>query len=76
MPLEFFEQHYRTWPDEPLPALGNRTPREAAKLPSVRPRLISLLKEMEVMAERDRRAGRPAYDVTRMWAELGLERPG
>jgi hypothetical protein len=73
---EFMEQHYRTWPDQPLPALGNRTPREAAALKSARAQLISLLKEMEVMAERDRRAGRPAYDFTWMWAELGLERPG
>lgn len=72
---EFMEQHYRTWPNQPLPALGNRTPREAAALKSARPQLISLLKEMEVMAERDRRAGRPAYDFTWMWAELGLERP-
>lgn len=73
---EFMEQHYRTWPDQPLPALGDRTPREAAALESARPRLISLLKQMEVMAERDRRAGRPAYDFTWMWAELGLVRPG
>jgi hypothetical protein len=28
------------------------------------------------MAERDRRAGRPAYDFGWMWGELGLERPG
>lgn len=73
---EFMEQHYRTWPDQPLPALGDRTPRQAAALKSARPKLISLLKEMEVMAERDRRAGRPAYDFSWMWAELGLERPG
>jgi hypothetical protein len=72
---EFMERHYGSWPDQPLPALGNRTPRQAATLKSVRPRLIALLKEMEVRAERDRRAGRPAYDFTRMWAELGLERP-
>lgn len=58
------------------PALGHRTPRQAAGLKSSRPRLISLLKEMEVMAERDRRAGRQAYDFTWMRAELGLERPG
>jgi SEC-C motif-containing protein len=71
---QFMEQHYRSWPDQPLPALGNRTPREAAKLGSARPALIALLKEMEVMAARDRRAGRPAYDFSRIWAELGLER--
>lgn len=73
---QFYERHYRAWPETPLPALGNRTPREAAGSPSIRPKLIALLKEMEVMAARDRREGRPAYDFTWMWAELGLDRPG
>ena len=41
----------------------------------MRPRLISLLKSMDNMAERDRRACLPAYHVTRIWRELGLERP-
>lgn len=72
----FFERHYRAWLDERLPALGNRTPREAAGLASARPRVIALLKQMESMAERDRRAGRVAYDFGWMWAELGLDRPG
>ena len=72
---QFYEQHYRAWPDTPLPALGGRTPREAALLKSVRPRLVALLKQFETGAERDRRAGRPAYDFGWMWGELGMERP-
>jgi hypothetical protein len=64
------------WLDEPVPALDGRTPREAAALKSARPQLISLLKGMENLSERDRRAGRPAYDFGWMWGELGLDRPG
>ena len=72
---EFYENHYRNWVDRPLPTLGNRTPRRAARLKSVRPKLIALLKGMETMAARDRQAGRLGYDFGWMWAELGLDRP-
>ena len=71
---EFYEQHYRKWLDEPVPALGNRTPRHAAKLKTVRPRLITLLKDFESRSERQRRSGQIAYDFSWMWAELGLNR--
>lgn len=73
---EFYEQHYRRWLDEPVPALGNRTPREAARLKTGRPKLVALLQEFENMAARQRLEGRPAYDFGWMWGELGLERPG
>jgi len=73
---EFYAQHYRGWLDEPLPALRGRTPRQAASLKSWRGKVISLLKAMENMAERQRRDGRPAYDFGWMWEELGLGRPG
>jgi hypothetical protein len=72
---DFYERHYRGWPDTPLPALGGRTPRHAARLKTVRPRLVALLKDMEARSERLRRDGRPAYDFGWMWAELGLDRP-
>ena len=71
---EFYERHYRGWLDEPIPALGNRTPRHAAKLKTVRPKLIALLKDFESHSERQRQAGQPAYDFRWMWAELGLDR--
>ncbi len=72
---EFYEQHYRDWLDQPVPALGNRTPRHAARLKTMRPRLIALLKEFENRSERMRREERPAYDFGWMWKALGLERP-
>jgi hypothetical protein len=63
----FYEEHYRKWLDEPVPALGDRTPRHAAKLKTVRPKLIALLKDFESRSERQRRAGQPAYDFRWMW---------
>jgi hypothetical protein len=71
---KFYEQHYRNWLDEPVPALGNRTPRYAACLKTVRPKLIALLKDFESHAERQRRSGQIACDFTWMWRELGLSR--
>jgi hypothetical protein len=41
-----------------------------------RPKLISLLRGMDSMAERQRREGMPAYDFGWIWGELGLNRPG
>src|SRR5439155_480926 len=64
---EFYERHYRGWLDEPLPALDGRTPRQAAGLKSARPKLISLLKEMENLSARERLDGQPAYDFGWMW---------
>ena len=74
---QFYEEHYRKWVDAPLPALGGRTPREAAGLKSARPKLIALLKTMENTSKHERRKGRYAYDFGWMWEELGLEQqPG
>ena len=71
---EYYEDHYRKWLDEPVPALGNRTPRHAARLKTVRPKLVALLKDFESHSERQRRSGEIAYDFSWMWEELGLNR--
>jgi SEC-C motif-containing protein len=71
---EYYENHYRKWLDEPVPALGNRTPRHAARLKTVRPKLVALLKDFESHSERQRRAGEIAYDFSWMWDELELNR--
>ena len=70
----YYQDHYRKWLDEPVPALGNRTPRHAARLKTVRPKVITLLKDFESRSERQRRAGEIAYDFRWMWKELGLNR--
>ena len=71
---EFYDRYYRQWLDQPLPALGGRTPRHAARLKTGRPKLVALLKDLENRSERERQSGRPAYDTGWMWNELGVER--
>lgn len=71
---EFYARHYATWLDESLPMLGGCTPREAAKRPDLRRRLVALLRDMDASSERQRLAGEFAYDFTPIWRELGLER--
>ncbi|MGE0552556.1 MAG: hypothetical protein AB7R55_03915 [Gemmatimonadales bacterium] len=71
---DFLERHYASWVDEPIPALGGRTPRHAARLKTVRPKVIELLKQIENGLARERAAGRPAIDLAWLWAELGLTR--
>jgi hypothetical protein len=72
---ELYDRHYHTWLDRPVPALGNRTPRAAAQTKMWRPRLIDLLKRIENGAERAALMGRPPYDFSWIWKELGLDRP-
>ncbi len=72
---KYYEEHYRAWVDQPVPALDNLTPRNAAGDPRRRPKLIALLKEFENRGAHAAREGRPRYDFTWMWKELGLERP-
>lgn len=71
---EFYDRYYRQWLDQPLPALGGRSPRHAARLKTGRPKLVALLKDLENRTERERQGGRPAYDTGWLWNELGVER--
>src|SRR5688500_7893588 len=71
---QFYERHYRQWPDRSLPALKGKTPRQAAALKTLRPTLIAILKDMENhQAHADLENG-PPYDFTWLWEELGLQR--
>jgi hypothetical protein len=72
---ELYDRHYREWLDQPLPALGDRTPRHAAKLKTIAPRVVDLIKQMENREERGRQQGRPVYDFGWLWQALGLKRP-
>jgi hypothetical protein len=71
----FYDRYYAEWLDMPVPALGNRTPRAAARTKVWRGRLTALLKQFENTAERGARQGRRPYDFRWIWRELGLERP-
>ncbi len=61
------------WPDERIPALGQLTPRVAAKRHDKRVALEALLREFEHDADLLARAGTPAPDISRLRAALGME---
>jgi hypothetical protein len=70
---EYLDNHYRATLDAPVPALGNRTPRELTGTPEGRAMLADWLKSYESIA------GQPGvqaeirdYDITWIWEELGI----
>lgn len=69
------EESQEAWlthvPDQSLPALGGRTPREAARRPDDGPRLEALLRDFEHDADRARARGGPVPDIERLREELG-----
>jgi hypothetical protein len=69
---QYLDQHYASWPDRPLPALGGLTPRAALQNPSGREDVERLLRYFEHSAELERKEGRPAYDFSRLRRALGL----
>lgn len=64
------ERHWDAWLDTRLPALGNRTPRQAARTPEGRERLEAVLAEFAWAAERTPNAMSP--NVPALRARLGL----
>jgi len=69
---ETMERAYGNWLDEPIPYLGGKTPRQAAKTAKGRELVNRLLQEYENRAERDKKEGRPAYDFSRFRRELDI----
>ena len=70
---EFLDHHYRRVIDEPLPAVGNISPREAVCTAEGRKKVVGWLKYLE--NRENRRAqneGTPPYDFSWMWRELGI----
>jgi SEC-C motif len=60
------------WLDEPLPALGGESPREAAE-GARRGEVVRLLRGIENRAERSGRQGEPGVDAAWLRAELALD---
>jgi len=70
---EHFDRHYRQTLSDKIPALGDRTPRQAARSTAGRAQLVKWLKHMEnAEARRARRQGVTPYDFSWMWDELGI----
>jgi hypothetical protein len=65
--------HYRRFLDDQVPALGGRTPRDAARDPGMRPRLLDLMKDhLNGVEQMSRRDGIP-LDIGWVLDELGLQ---
>lgn len=69
------DEHYRQTLDDPLPMLGGRTLRQAAKTKKGREEAIDWLKQLENMEyRRASKQGHSAYDTRWIWEELGIGR--
>jgi hypothetical protein len=68
------DDHYRGLLDEPIPSLGGKSPRAAAKTSKEREKVVAWLKTLENHSAK-RPAGDPIgeYDFGWMWRELGVE---
>ncbi len=72
----FLDDHYRQILDEPLPGLGGKTPRQAAKTKKGRAQVTNWLKKLE--NSEGRRAasqGQEPHDFQWMWRELKIDYP-
>lgn len=61
------------WAGERVPALGGLTPRAAARSAKRRTQLEAMLREFEHDVDQLRRQARPAPDIDRLRAELGID---
>jgi transposase-like protein len=65
--------HYRRTLDEPIPSLGNQSPRKAAKTAKGREKVVAWLKMLENhSAQQGRDDSVGGYDFTWIWKEFGL----
>ena len=72
---EFLRRHYERWPDEPVPALGGKTPKAAVRTKKGRQAVIELLKCFEIHeARKASREGGEPFDFGFLWKRLGLEK--
>ncbi|MFH1022186.1 MAG: hypothetical protein V1809_02225, partial [Planctomycetota bacterium] len=66
-------QHYTRFLDEKIPALDNHTPREAAKKPGLRNKLVDLMKDHINGLEIQRRGKNLDLNIDWVLDELGLQ---
>jgi hypothetical protein len=71
--LQMKANHYARWPDDPLPALGGKTARQAVKTQSGRKAVLDLIRDMEHHEARGAKEGDLAFDFTPLRKTLGLE---
>ena len=71
---EIMDKHNKNWLKKKIPALNGKTPVQAVKTEEGRTKVIELLKSFENSEERNKKEGKPFYDVSWMWERLGVER--
>ncbi len=69
---EHLDHHYRETLDQPIPALGDKTPHQAVRNTAGRKKVIDLLKTIENRSARQTGSPVADYDFSWMWDELGL----
>ncbi len=68
--LEYKKRHYSDWIDQPLPALAERTPREAVRTAGGRKAVAALLDDMEAHERTTETA--TAFDFSALRRKLGV----
>ena len=68
------DDHYLRWLDQPVPALGGRTPRQASRTTAGRAKLEELLKLYEIGEARAPAPGGAPYDFGWLRRELNMDR--
>ncbi len=72
---QVLHRSYANWADEPIPALGGKTPRQAIATPAGLERVKGLLRQYEAgEAAQARAQGRPEISFQFLWDALGLAR--
>lgn len=69
---EEMDRHYRDTLDQPIPALGNKSPKQAVKSAQGRQEVIEWLKLIENRSAPQSGSPIGSYDFGWMWDELGL----
>jgi len=71
---EQMDRHYRDVLDQPVPMLGNETPRAAVKTDSGRIKVVDWLKMMENRTAKsgDHNSAMASYNFGWLWKELGI----
>jgi hypothetical protein len=68
----FRREHLRAYADEPIPGLGGKTPRQAAGDPSMRKKLVNLIKRLVRQTDEANLRKERTDDVNGLLRELGL----
>ncbi len=72
---EFMKRNYEKWLKESIPSLDGKTPVEAVHTKAGKQKVTELLKNVETIEKYNKLDGRPHFDVSWVWEQLGIKRP-